>query len=101
MIAELIKEAARGCIAEEVKAQLMFGKVTQASPLAVTVENRLVLEGERLILGKELEKREVSVTFGEETQEIMLHPGLQAGDTVILVRLGGYFYIAGRLSAGE
>lgn len=101
MIAELIKEAARGCIAEEVKAQLMFGKVTRVSPLAVTVENRLVLEGERLILSKELEKREVSVTFGEETQEIMLHPGLQAGDTVILVRLGGYFYIAGRLSAGE
>lgn len=101
MIAELIKETARNCIAEQVKAEMLFGTVTGISPPAVSVENRLVLEGDRLILSKELERRSVSATFGGETKEIELHPGLQIGDTVAVVRLGGYFYIAGRLSAGE
>ena len=101
MIAELIKEAARNCIAEQVKAELLFGTVEGLSPPAVSVENRLLLEGDRLILARELEKRSVSLQFDGETREIELHPGLQGGDIGVLIRLGGYFYVAGRLSAGE
>ena len=65
MIAELIKEAARGCIAEEVKAQLMFGKVTQAGysliPLSVYLKGSLVKVKVGLCKGKKLyDKRQAA-----------------------------------------
>ncbi len=101
MLAELIREAAKQCVSEEVHDELIFGTVTQCAPLTVTIENKLVLQGNYLILPKELERREISLTFADETKTVVLFPGLQTGDSVALVRMGDYFLIAGRINLGK
>ena len=86
MIAEVMKEIARGCIGEEVQARLLFGTV-------VKVEERLALSEELLVIPKELKKRVVPVEGSEGT--VIVSPGLKAGDRVILMRLGDAWLVAG------
>ena len=98
MLGELIKEAARGCLREENLAEVAFGTIMAAEPLTVKVEDRLLLQGERLLLPEHLKKRSRILAFGEESQEIILSPGPEVGDKVILVRIGGYFLVQGVVS---
>ena len=93
MIAEVMKEIARGCIGEEVQARLLFGTVVKESPVVVKVEERLALSEELLVIPKELKKRVVPVEGSEET--VTVSPGLKAGDRVILMRLGDAWLVAG------
>lgn len=93
MIAEVMKEIARGCIGEEVQARLLFGTVVKESPVVVKVEERLALSEELLVIPKELKKRVVPVEESEGT--VTVSPGLKAGDRVILMRLGDAWLVAG------
>ncbi len=93
MIAEVMKEIARGCIGEEVQARLLFGTVVKESPVVVKVEERLALSEELLVIPKELKKRVVPVEGIEGT--VTVSPGLKAGDRVILMRLGDAWLVAG------
>lgn len=101
MIAQLIRQAAKDCLTEEIRMGALFGEVTSMNPLTVQVEQKLILQEPRLVLPIELQKHTVTVTFGQETQEIVIHPGLQTGDRVILIRTAEYFVVAGRLAAGS
>ena len=65
MIAEVMKEIARGCIGEEVQARLLFGTVVKENPVVVKVEERLALSEELLVIPKELKKRVVPVEAKE------------------------------------
>ena len=69
MLADLMKQAARGCM-EESGARLLFGTVIAESPLEIRVEDRFTLKGERLILPDTLIRRE---------QEMRCMGGNQAG----------------------
>ena len=93
MIAEVMKEIARGCIGEEVQARLLFGTVVKESPVVVKVEERLALSEELLVIPKELKKRVVPAEGSEGT--VTVSPGLKAGDRVILMRLGDAWLAAG------
>ena len=70
MIAEVMKEIARGCIGEEVQARLLFGTVVKENPVVVKVEERLALSEELLVIPKELKKRVVPVEGSEWTVEV-------------------------------
>ena len=100
MLADLMKQAARGCM-EESGARLLFCTVMAEKPLGIRVEDRFTLKGERLILPDTLVKREQEIRFGEEVQKIVLCPGVKAGDKVALVRAGEFFLVAGTLGAWQ
>ncbi|MGI5894273.1 MAG: DUF2577 family protein [Candidatus Merdivicinus sp.] len=101
MLAKLIKQAASACIAENFQTGILFGSVTHTDPLAVMIEDHLILQGDRLILPLELQKKTVSITVEGKAQILEIHPGLRVGDQVALARLNDYFLITGRIHAAE
>ncbi|MEF2964928.1 DUF2577 domain-containing protein [Paenibacillus sp. M1] len=83
---------------------VLFGKVTRTNPLEVNVDQRLTLEEDFLILTESLLRYEADLTHyhlsgGGATQDaltdkLVIRPGLQTGDTVLLLRVqGGQKYV--------
>ena len=51
---DALKEAVKKTIEASAPAKIMFGVVTSAAPLTITVENRLTVSGAMLVVPKEL-----------------------------------------------
>lgn len=66
---EIIKTAAIEAVAASNPAAVVFGTVTSVDPLKITVEQRLILEADHLILTTLVSEFEVDMTLDHETDE--------------------------------
>ena len=101
MIGEVIKKSAGGSILAGVEGQILFGKVESVSPLRVTVDDRLVLSGEQLILPEGLTRQIFHLRH--EAQEhtmdktFVVQRELLPGDRVILLSSAGEYLVLDRI----
>lgn len=73
---------------------VLFGEVTSASPLKITVEQRLPLEANHFILTHAVRDHEVDMTVDSVRKKYTVHNNLVAGDKVKLLRIqGGQQYV--------
>ena len=85
--------------------QIMFGTVTSADPLTVSVDNRFTVSASMLIVPKELREGYITThkhtigEVGETWTDKEYCNGLEAGEAVILLRDAGgqRFLIVGRV----
>ncbi|RAU98117.1 hypothetical protein DQG13_17645 [Paenibacillus sp. YN15] len=76
-------------------AAVMFGEVVSGNPLQVNVDQRFTLDADFLILPESLIRLELDLshTHGSTgsglNDPVVIRPGLQAGDKVILLRVQG------------
>ncbi|MBJ6360431.1 DUF2577 domain-containing protein [Paenibacillus sp. GCM10012307] len=69
---------------------VLYGRVTNTSPLEVNVNQRLQLPRAFLVVPQSLMEKKVMIG----SEEYILHEGLQVGDKVILLRYqGGQDYL--------
>lgn len=68
---------------------VMFGTVTSADPLRVTLEQKLQLDKEQLIVPDRFAKLKVQHRNGEHVTEYEIDNSLGVGDAVVLVRMQG------------
>lgn len=105
MIGEVIKKSAGGSILAGVEGQILFGRVESVSPLRVTVDERLVLSGEQLILPEGLTRQIFHLRH--EAQEhtmdktFIIQKALSPGDRVILLSSAGEYLILDRVGEEE
>ena len=76
---EAIKEAAMGAVRAEKPTGVMFGQVNRVSPLQITVEQKMTLEGSQLILSRNVTDYTVEMTVDHVTASAF--PPLSETDT--------------------
>jgi hypothetical protein len=115
-LVEIIKKAAVEAVAASNPCSILFGKVISASPLKISVEQRLTLDESHLVLTSLVRDFEVDMTMnfttgntsggsGESSfashnhpvtgkQTFQVHLGLTVGESVMLMMVqGGQKYI--------
>lgn len=103
MLADLVesmKTAALGAVEASKPVNVFFGNVVSASPLKISVEQKMTLEAPQLVLTRNVTEYRLDMTAGERRAYIV-HNGLAVGDKVILIRgQGGQkFIVIDRLGA--
>jgi hypothetical protein len=95
---EAIKKAAMDALEASNPVAVMFGKVTRTNPLEVNVDQRFTLDKNFLVVSETLTEYRVQIGSSEYT----IRPGLQLGDSVILLRVQGgqKFLIVDRVVSG-
>lgn len=74
---------------------VLFGEVVSGNPLQVNVDQRFILDADFLILPESLTRLEVDLSHDHGsggqglTTPLVIRPGLQTGDKVILLRVQG------------
>ncbi|SYX84601.1 DUF2577 domain-containing protein [Paenibacillus alvei] len=87
---ELIKTAAAEAVAAADPVSVIFGSVTSVTPIEINIDQRLSLTTEFLILSESVQEMTVDISG----TNYVIRKGLQAGDTVILLRVqGGQQYV--------
>ncbi|GGD95177.1 DUF2577 domain-containing protein [Paenibacillus nasutitermitis] len=87
---DVIKSAAGNVVESGSPVHILYGKVIQASPLEVNVDQRFTLTADFLILTENVQRYELVI--GAETY--VIRKGLEAGDRVLMVRVqGGNRYV--------
>ena len=103
----VIKEAAMKAVEASKPSDFLFGKVTSASPLKITIEQKLTLGSTQLILTRNVTDYTTSVHIDWNTEQsdyhqhriggvqtMVVHNGLKAGEEVILLKKkGGQKYL--------
>ena len=59
--------------------------------------NAEILRGTLSLIPKELKRREVPVTVGDGVQNVVVSPGLRAGDKAVILHLGDCWLLAGTI----
>jgi len=99
-----IRQAALTAMEATGPVAVMFGTVTRADPLEVNVDQRFTLDADFLIVPESLTRLEIDMrhvhiapggtTDDALTEPVVIRPGLQAGDRVVLLRVqGGQKYL--------
>lgn len=91
-----VKKAAMDAVEASQPADFCFGKVISASPLQVSVEQKLTLTSAQLALTMNVTDYSVEISTEEEPErkKITIHNGLKTGDDVILLKKkGGQKYL--------
>ena len=85
-LASLMLKAGKAAIPSSEKTDLVYGRVISTNPLKIQLanESRLILTQSFLILTKLC--REMKITIAEG-QQVTLWTGLQAGDSVLMLRV--------------
>lgn len=101
MISDWMQQVARKSIAAEVEAQMLFGTVISVQPVRIQVDERFTLEEDMLVLPHFLERQEFHLVHEADLhtmdKQYIIEPGLQTGDRVILLSLGGDYLILGKI----
>ncbi len=85
-----IKKTALDAVEASKPVRVCYGKVESVSPLRISVEQKLPLEEEDLVLSKNVMDIEAEL----DGKRAVIKNGLAAGDSVILIReQGGQKYI--------
>jgi len=101
---EAIKRAALTAMEAAGPVAVVFGTVTKANPLEVNVDQRFTLDADFLIVPESLTRLEIDLrhvhtapggmTGDALTEPVVIRPGLQIGDRVVLIRMqGGQKYL--------
>jgi len=101
---DAIRKAAMTAVEASNPVAVVFGTVTSADPLEVNVDQRFTLDADFLVVPESLTRLELDLkhhhTYGDGTtgdaltEPVVIRPGLQAGDRVVLLRLqGGQRYL--------
>ncbi|TNJ68233.1 DUF2577 domain-containing protein [Paenibacillus hemerocallicola] len=105
---DIIKQAAKEAVEAGSPVNILFGEVIQNDPLEVNVDQRFTLDADFLNVPESLTRYEVDLkhshtytddgasgTTGEAlADKIVIRPGLQTGDKVVLLRIqGGQQYL--------
>ncbi|MDR6883799.1 DUF2577 domain-containing protein [Bacillus sp. 3255] len=113
LLANTIKQAGVGAVNQGAPVTVMFGVVTNTSPLEVTVDQRFSLDEDFLIVPESLTEFKIGLehthsypggTTGPAlTEELVIRRGLEAGDTVIMFRMQGgkQYLIFDRMAVSE
>ena len=96
---DAIRKAALSAVEAAGPVAVAFGTVTSAEPLEVNVDQRFTLDADFLVVPESLTRLEIDLkhhhTYGDGitgdalTVPVVVRPGLQAGDRVVLLRLQG------------
>lgn len=106
-LVKAMKEAGANATEAKAPVKVCFGKVTSASPLKISVEQKITLGSAQLVLTRNVTDYNIDVTVDwttDETSEhshtvtnkktMTVHNALQKGDEVILLRVqGGQKYV--------
>ncbi|HWQ76941.1 MAG TPA: DUF2577 domain-containing protein [Syntrophomonas sp.] len=84
-----IKKAGVQAVEQGAPAAFLFGVIKQADPLVITIEQRLDISAEFLLLADNARDYQVVMTDGMEPKIYTIKQGLQAGEQVILLRAQG------------
>ncbi len=100
-IAEAVKKCALEAFEANVPCDVLFGVVEGVNPCKIRVGDAL-LEGEILIIGEHLIRKECEITLGVYERTIVINEGMKKGERVILLRgHGGEKYVViGKESEG-
>ena len=92
---ELVKKAAVDAVAASDPVAFLTGKVTSAQPLKISVEQRLTLGKEHLMLSGLVKDQKIETENGTITLKL----ALKAGETVTLLRMQGgqKFFVLDRM----
>lgn len=93
---EAIKKIALQAVENSKPMTLQRGIVVRIDPLEITVEQRLLLSREFLILTDAVRNYSVDITYNSSQikETIIIHNKLKAGECVLLIRVpGGQEYI--------
>jgi len=92
---DLIKRVTKGYLESLKLADVQYGTVTRTNPLEVTVEQRLALTEDFLVVPEHM----TSYTIPLGDQQVIIRRGLETDDKVVLVRENGglNYVIVGRL----
>ena len=106
MISDWMRRAAGNSIEAGVEAQMLFGTVEGVDPVRVRIDERFMLERERLVIPHYLTKLKFHLVHEAEEHTMdktyILEPGLEAGDRVILLSLDGEYVILAKVGeAGD
>ena len=99
-----IRQAALTAVEAAAPVAVMFGTVVRDNPLEVNVDQRFTLDADFLIVPESLTRLEIDLrhthtapggtTDDALTEPVVIRPGLQAGDRVVLLRVqGGQKYL--------
>ena len=101
MISDWMRRAAGNSIEARVEAQMMFGTVEGVGPLKVRIDERFLLEGEKLVIPHYLTKLKFHLVHSAEEHTMdktyIFEPGLEVGDRVILLSLNGEYLVLGKV----
>lgn len=87
---DIIKKASLGAVGNTNPVAFSYGTVMEAAPLKIQVDQRFILSGNALVLPESVMESKIELNG----QEVVLRPGLAAGDRVLMVRMqGGQSYI--------
>ncbi|EJW14713.1 DUF2577 domain-containing protein [Paenibacillus alvei] len=87
---EVIKKAAADAVDAGSPMNVLYGTVISSAPIKITVDQRFSLTKEFLILCEAVQELNVEISGAKH----VIRKGLQAGDTVILLRVqGGQQYV--------
>ncbi len=93
-----MKQAAVDAMEASKPAGIFCGKVISASPLKISIDQKLTLQKEQLILTEAVTDHEIKVKIDWDVEKgekkLTLHNGLKTGEKVVLVRMqGGQKYV--------
>ncbi|WP_248930140.1 DUF2577 domain-containing protein [Paenibacillus hamazuiensis] len=96
---EIIKQAGVGAVEAGNPVAIMFGTVTQTNPLEVSIDQRLILSEDFLVIPEQLTPFTVDlkhshsykdgVTEEALTEPVVIRKGLETGDKLLLLRVQG------------
>lgn len=113
LLAETIKHAGVGAVNAGAPVTIVFGVVSNTSPLEVTVDQRFSLDEDFLIVPESLTEYKIDVshthsytggtTSSALNEEKVIRRGLVAGDIVIMFRMQGgkQYLIFDRMAVSE
>lgn len=99
LLANVIKSAGVGAVRAGSPVEIIFGVVSNTSPLEVTIDQRFSLDEDFLIIPENLTEYKVSLNHTHSysggttgpalTEELVIRKGLEVDDVVILFRMQG------------
>lgn len=96
---EIIKMAALGAVNDSKPTAVVYGNVVSADPLAISIDQKLILKEIHLILTNNVrdyvvEMTEEDTSVSVEKKRFTVHNKLAAGDSVIMIQMqGGQKYL--------
>lgn len=97
-LANKIRQLGAGAVDAASPVAVLFGKVMNTAPLEILVDQRFTIDRDFLVVPAHLTRYELDwpplAEAGDATQKAVIREGLNAGDTVLLLRMqGGQKYV--------
>lgn len=93
-LADTIRKIAKKAVEESKPVQIVYGNVISVSPLKISVDQKLILESEDLILTQNVLDYSVDMTVDGIRKKYTIHNAIRIGESVVLLsEQGGQKYL--------